>query len=119
MTREELYNKHYDTLNTGGHADISIEYTISVLQEVANPEYQIISDGQSGIVSIPKSSIYDKIKELSFRRGPNPSYRNPIYTDKDLVSFGDFCRSFDREPALTEDLLKLYLATRIPALPQP
>ena len=45
-------------------ADISIEYAISVLYEVAEPEYQIISDGQCGVISIPQDSIYDKIKEL-------------------------------------------------------
>lgn len=37
MSREELYNKHYDTLNTRGHTDISIEYAISVLEELRVP----------------------------------------------------------------------------------
>lgn len=45
-------------------ANISIEYAISVLEEVANPEYQIISDGQCGVISIPQSTIYNKITEL-------------------------------------------------------
>lgn len=37
MTKEELYNKHYDTLNTGGHANISVEYAISILEELRVP----------------------------------------------------------------------------------
>jgi len=35
MTKEELYDKHYQMLNTKGHTCISVEYAISVLEEVS------------------------------------------------------------------------------------
>ena len=71
MTYYDLEDKHFDiwcedtgVSNMAAHTKISIEYAISVLEKVANPDYQIISDGQCGVISIPQSSIYDKIKEL-------------------------------------------------------
>lgn len=66
MTKDKLIQKHYECApnHWNDAAKISIEYAISVLEDVANPDYQIISDGQCGIISIPQSSIYDKIKEL-------------------------------------------------------
>ena len=66
MTRGELYYAHVDKIDGSmdDHTKISIEYAISVLEEVADPDYQVISDGECGVISIPQDSIYGKIKEL-------------------------------------------------------
>jgi len=45
----------------------------------------------------------------------NENKIEPLYTDNELVKFGDYCRSFDRDPVTTEELLKLYINTRIPS----
>lgn len=39
----------------------------------------------------------------------------PIYTEENMIGFGDYCRAFDKDPVYTEELLKLYLNTRIPS----
>ena len=65
MTKEELEGNHeHYVLNDAAsyhHVNISIEYAISVLSELADG-YQFMSE--DGVAGIPMGSIYDKLKEL-------------------------------------------------------
>jgi len=68
MTKDQLNQKHFDkyyarstSAATQEHTQVSIEYAISVLEELKEG-YQIMTE--DGVNGIPTGSIYDKIKEL-------------------------------------------------------
>jgi len=67
MTKEALQEQHrmIISLSDGSSEDptkLSIEYAISVLKELENADYQIITE--DGVICIPQGTISDKIKHL-------------------------------------------------------
>lgn len=127
MTKKELEQEHH-FIQTGlsvgksqAHASLSIEYAIDILEG--------LQKGPGGSIYNLPARIGNRIEELqAFLTGRiDEDKTEPLYVEKDLADFAQYCgEQFqyidgywrdDPDPRkwTIDELLKLYLDTRIPS----